>query len=116
MNVGWCDAPVALWDLAKAIPMISGNGLPLLIENNFQTPLFYLDPRPPHLPPPPRLLIFRFLFIKNPLPPSRSPPLLFGTGEYCVATLNWALVTSLLTLILKISGVFTTISKFVRST
>ena len=48
--VGWWDVPLALKDLAKAIPIISGNGLPLLTESNFQTPLpchFYLDPHPP---------------------------------------------------------------------
>ena len=42
MKAGWWDGPLALRDLAKAIPIISGNGLPLLTENNFQTlPLVY---------------------------------------------------------------------------
>ena len=51
MKAGWWDAPLVLLDLAKAIPIISGNGLPLLTENNFQTsPLLF---------GPPRLLIFR---------------------------------------------------------
>ena len=66
MKADWWDAPLALWDLAKAISIISGNGLPLLTENNFQTPpTFYLDP-PVYWylgylsdPPPP--------FIKTPL-------------------------------------------------
>ena len=38
MKVGWWDTPLPLRDLAKAIPIISGNGLPLLTKNNFQTP------------------------------------------------------------------------------
>ena len=50
-EAGWWDAPLVLLDLAKAIPIVSGNGLPLLTENNFQTsPLLF---------GPPRLLIFR---------------------------------------------------------
>ena len=49
MKAGCWDTPLALWDLAEAIPVISDNGLPLLTENNFQTPSphphsFYLDP------------------------------------------------------------------------
>ena len=35
----------ALRDLAEAIPIISDNALPLLAENNFQTPPLDLDPR-----------------------------------------------------------------------
>ena len=42
---GWWDVSFVLQDLAKAIPIIRDNGLPILTENNFQTPLpFYLDP------------------------------------------------------------------------
>ena len=33
MKAGWWDAPPALRDLAKAIPIFSDNGLPLLTEN-----------------------------------------------------------------------------------
>ena len=48
---------------AKAIPIISGKGLPLLTENNSQPP-FYLDP-------PPCLLIFRLSVGSTPpLPPA----------------------------------------------
>ena len=45
MKADWWDAPLAFRDLAKAIPIISGNGLPLLTKNNFQIfPfLFYLN-------------------------------------------------------------------------
>ena len=38
MKAGWSDAPLVLQDLAKAIPVISDNELPLLTRNNFQTP------------------------------------------------------------------------------
>ena len=65
MRAGWWDAPLALRDLAKAIPIISGNGLSLLIENNFQN-------HPPPLlfaPPPPSLLIFRLSVGPPPPPP-----------------------------------------------
>ena len=45
MKADWWDAPLAFRDLAKAIPIISGNGLPLLTKNNFQIfpSLFYLN-------------------------------------------------------------------------
>ena len=33
MKAGWWDAPLALRDLAKAIPIFSDNGSPLLTEN-----------------------------------------------------------------------------------
>ena len=64
-EAGWWDAPLVLLDLAKAIPIVSGNGLPLLTENNFQTsPLLF---------GPPRLLIFRSSvgrpLLLRPLPP-----------------------------------------------
>ena len=36
MKAGWWDAPLALQDLAKAIPIINGNRLLLLTKNNFQ--------------------------------------------------------------------------------
>ena len=55
MKAGWWDAPLALpfRDLAKAIPIISANELPLLTENNFQSPplpsSLYLDPPPPFI-------------------------------------------------------------------
>ena len=51
MKAGWWHALFALQDLAEAIPIISDNALPLLAENNFQTPPLDLDPR---------LLMFRF--------------------------------------------------------
>ena len=38
MKAGWRDDPLVLQDLAKAIPIISGDGLPLLTENIFKTP------------------------------------------------------------------------------
>ena len=47
MKAGWRDTPLAFWDLAEAIPIISHMRLPLLTGNNFQTS------------PPPHLLIFR---------------------------------------------------------
>ena len=62
---------------AKAIPIISGKGLPLLTENNSQPP-FYLDP-------PPCLLIFRLSVGST--PPSPPPPL-FGTGKYVLVLFN----------------------------
>ena len=43
MEAGWWDAPLALRDSAKEIPIIGDNGLPLLTENNFQTLPFYLN-------------------------------------------------------------------------
>ena len=45
MKPGRWDASLALRDVAIAVPIISGNELPLLTENSFQTtPLpFYLD-------------------------------------------------------------------------
>ena len=47
MEAGRWDAPLALRDSAKVIPIISGNGLPLLTENNFQThPVFIWTPLP----------------------------------------------------------------------
>ena len=49
MKAGWEDALLALRDLAKAIPIISGNGLSLLTKNSFQTPFFYLDSPPPFM-------------------------------------------------------------------
>ena len=39
MKAGWWDAALALRDLAKAIPIIIGNGLPLLTEKD----LFFSD-------------------------------------------------------------------------
>ena len=51
MKAGWWDAPLVLLYLAKAIPIISSNGLTLLTENNFQTSPLLFEP--------PRLLIFR---------------------------------------------------------
>ena len=56
MKTGWWNTPLALRDLAEAIPIISDNGLPLLTENNFQTPFFIWTPC---------LLIFR-LFVGTP--------------------------------------------------
>ena len=51
MKAGWSDAPLVLQDLAKAIPVISDNELPLLTRNNFQTPsppfIFWLSVGPP---------------------------------------------------------------------
>ena len=38
MKAGWWHALFALRDLAEAITIISDNALPLLTENNFQTP------------------------------------------------------------------------------
>ena len=61
----WCK------EVLFGTPIFSDNGLPLLTENIFQT-----------LPPfiwSPRLLIFR-LSVGSPL--LKTPPLLFGTGEY----------------------------------
>ena len=50
MKAGWWDASLALWDLAKAFPISSGNGLPLLTENNIQTPSpLLLRPTPYYL-------------------------------------------------------------------
>ena len=72
MKAGWWDSPLLLRDLAKAIPIISGNGLPLLTENNFQpSPTFYLDPS--------HLLIFRLSV--GPLPP--TPPIIWNWKVFC---------------------------------
>ena len=69
MEAGLRDAPLALRDSAKAIPIISDNGLPLLTENSFQILPFYLN----HPLPLPRLLIFKLSVGPSPLllrPPS----------------------------------------------
>ena len=65
MKAGWWDTPLALRDLAIAVPIITGNGLSLLTENNFQTtpPLLLFGSL--------RLLIFR-LSVGTPL--LLSPP------------------------------------------
>ena len=72
MKAGWWDTPLALRESNQSNPIISGNGLPLLTENNFQTPLLFvplfIDIRVSVGPP--------FLLRAPP------PPLLFGTGEY----------------------------------
>ena len=88
IKAGWWDASLLLWDLAKAIPIISGNRLPLLTENNFQTS--------PHLFERLCLLIFR-LSVGPPLllRPSRPPaPLLFGTGEQALFNHNTSWIMS----------------------
>ena len=45
MKASWWDTLLALRGLAKTITIISDTGLPLLTENNFQTPL----PQPPFI-------------------------------------------------------------------
>ena len=52
MKAGWRDTHLVLRDLAKAIPIISANRLPLLTENNFKSPPVIWTPLP-------ILLIFR---------------------------------------------------------
>ena len=42
MKAGWRDAALALRDLAKAIPIIIGNGLPLLTEKDLFFLTFFL--------------------------------------------------------------------------
>ena len=76
MKAGWWDASLALQDLAKAIPIISGNGLPLLTEINFQTP-----PPLPFIWTAPRLLIFRLSF--GPPSPPLPTPLYFELESTC---------------------------------
>ena len=57
MKASWWDAPLALQDLAKAIPIISDSRLSLLTENNFQTtpsllfgtPRLYISQIPPFI-------------------------------------------------------------------
>ena len=77
MKAGWWDTPIALWELAEAIPITSDNGLPLLSENNFQPPPF---PFPFHLDPP---SFYWYLGYLSDFPSHfyLDPPLLFGTGE-----------------------------------
>ena len=68
-------------------PIISENGLPLLIGNIFQTPLLFGHSR---------LLIFR-LFVGHPVL-LRPHPLLLGTGEYCIVHLGIIMIPIVLSL------------------
>ena len=77
MKADWWDNPLALRDLVEAIPRISDNGLPLLIENNFQTP-----PTPFNWTPSPTLLLFGspvywyLVYLSDPPFIKTSPPYL----------------------------------------
>ena len=74
MKAGWWDSPLPLRDLAKAIPIISGNGLPLLTENNFQT-----RPSPPFIWTPPIYWYLAYLLDPS-LPP---PPIIWNWKVFC---------------------------------